>query len=452
MAVSTGGTNPIAVIDSNPMSVRQWIVVILMVLLNALDGFDVLSSAFASGGIAKDWGIDRAALGIMLSGELVGMGFGSLLLGGFADRVGRKPAMLICLVIMAVGMYMASEATSVWPLTFFRVFTGLGIGGMLAATNAVTAETTSKASRGLAMALYVIGYPLGGIFGGLAATQWLLVDYTWHTVFLFGAVVTAVMIPLVMLLVPETPAFHAARRKPDALNRVNRSLKALSQPTISALPELVTSGPKLKVSDILTMPGLRKVTWLLSLGYMFHTLTFYYILKFAVKIVTDDLADNPLIQAQAGTTLTWANVGGAVGGLLFGLLLKKWDIKGPTIVMQILGVAAVAYFGLGHDTIGEWRFAAFMTMFFLNAAIVGFYAAIARGFPAYARGTGTGFVLGVGRFGAAGSPVLAGYLFKWLGNDQLLEVSVIMTIGAIISAAMVWMLPLRDADQDVFKT
>jgi MFS family permease len=448
MAVSTGGTNPIAVIDSNPMSVRQWIVVILMVLLNALDGFDVLSSAFASAGIAKDWGIDRAALGIMLSGELVGMGFGSLLLGGFADKVGRKPAMLICLVIMALGMYMAHEATSVWPLTFFRVFTGLGIGGMLAATNAVTAESTSKASRGLAMALYVIGYPLGGIFGGLAATQWLLVDYTWHAVFLFGAVVTAVMIPLVMLLVPETPAFHAARRKPDALDRVNRSLKALSQPAVTALPEIVTSDPKLKVSDILTKPGLRKVTWLLALGYMFHTLTFYYILKFAVKIVADD----GFVSAQAGTTLTWANVGGAVGGLLFGLLLKKWDIKGPTIAMQILGVAAVAYFGLGHDTIGEWRFAAFMTMFFLNAAIVGFYAAIARGFPAYARGTGTGFVLGVGRFGAAGSPLLAGYLFKWLGNDQLVEVSVIMTIGAIVSAVLVWMLPLRDADQDVFKT
>jgi MFS family permease len=310
----------------------------------------------------------------------------------------------------------------------------------------VTAESTNKASRSLAMSMYVIGYPLGAIFGGLAATQWLLKDYTWHSVFLFGAVVTAVMIPLVMLLVPETPAFHAARRKPDALNRVNRSLKALSQPTVSALPEVPT-GPKLKVSDILSKPGLRKVTWLLAFGYMFHTLTFYYILKFAVKIVADDGFPG----AQAGTTLTWANVGGAVGGLLFGFLLKKWDIKGPTIAVQLLGVGAVAYFGLGHDTIGEWRFAAFMTMFFLNAAIVGFYAALARGFPAYARATGTGFVLGIGRFGAAGSPLLAGYLFTWLGNDQLVEVSVIMTVGAIASAVMVWLLPLRDADQDVGK-
>ena len=90
-------------IDDNPMSVRQWIVVVLMVLLNALDGFDVLSSAFAAPGITKEWGIERAALGIVLSAELIGMGFGSVILGGVADKLGRKPAMLLCLVIMALG-------------------------------------------------------------------------------------------------------------------------------------------------------------------------------------------------------------------------------------------------------------------------------------------------------------------------------------------------------------
>src|SRR6478609_8885867 len=107
MAGSTGGTNPIAVIDSNPMSARQWIVVILMVLLNALDGFDVLSSAFAAPGISKEWAINRGALSVVLSAELVGMGFGSVLLGGVADRYGRKLTMLACLVVMAIGMFLA---------------------------------------------------------------------------------------------------------------------------------------------------------------------------------------------------------------------------------------------------------------------------------------------------------------------------------------------------------
>jgi MFS family permease len=453
MAGSTGGTNPIAVIDRNPMSARQWIVVVLMVFLNALDGFDVLSSAFAAPGITKEWGILRSALGVMLSAELVGMGFGSILLGSLADKVGRKPSMLLCLVIMAVGMYLAHAATSLSALTAFRFFTGLGIGGMLAATNAVTAESTSQASRSLAMALYVIGYPIGGVVGGYAAQSWLLVDYNWHAVFLFGSIVTAVMIPLVMLLVPETPAYFAARRKPDALERINRSLRALRQPPIDALPEVKT-GPKPKITDILSKPGLRKVTWLLALGYMVHTFTFYYVLKFAVQIVSDA----GFTQPEAASTLTWANVGGAVGGFLFGFALKKWDIKGPTITCMLLGVVAVVYFGMGHDTLNFWRLSTFLQMFFLNAAIVGYYAAFARGFPAYARATGTGFALGIGRAGAAGSPIVAGYLFTALGgastapghlNDHLLPVSLVMTVGSLVGIVLLLMLPLRDADRDM---
>src|SRR3569832_2491942 len=93
MAGPAAGTNPISVVDDNPMGARQWIVVVLMVFLNALDGFDVLSSAFAAPGITKKWDIERAALGIVLSAELVGMGFGSVILGSVADKAGRKPAM-----------------------------------------------------------------------------------------------------------------------------------------------------------------------------------------------------------------------------------------------------------------------------------------------------------------------------------------------------------------------
>ena len=91
-------------------------------------------------------------------------------------------------------------------------------------------------------------------------------------------------------------------------------------------------------------------------------------------------------------------------------------------------------------------------MFFLNAAIVGYYAAFARGFPAYARGTGTGFVLGVGRAGAAGSPIIAGFLFTWLGDDELLAVSIIMCFGAVCGACLLWFLPVSDADEEFIES
>ena len=412
---------------------------------NALDGFDVLSSAFAAPGISREWGIPRDALGVVLSAELVGMGFGSVLLGGFADRAGRKPAMLACLVVMTAGMYMAHAASGVTELTIWRFITGLGIGGMLAATNAVTAESSSRAGRSLAMALYVIGYPLGAVIGGFVAQGWLLVHFDWRAVFMFGAVVTALMIPLVMLLVPETPAFFAARRPAGAVEKINRSLAAFRQPQIEALPPQAAKADRPKVTDILAKPRLRVVTLLLAFGYMFHTITFYFILKWSPQIV----ADFGYTPAQAASVLTWANIGGATGGLLFGLLMRKWDIKTPTIVMLLLGAVAVAAFGFPRDSLWGWRMATFTTGFFTNAAIVGFYAALARGFPAHARATGTGLVLGVGRFGAAGSPILAGLLFTTLGKDHLLIVSIIMGLGSIAAAVMLFLLPLRDADREM---
>jgi hypothetical protein len=103
---------------------------------------------------------------------------------------------------------------------------------------------------------------------------------------------------------------------------------------------------------------------------------------------------------------------------------------------------------MGRETLWGWRWATVCTGFFTNAAIVGFYAAFALGFPVHARATGTGFALGVGRLGAATAPFLAGELFKHLGNDRLLTVSIIMAMGSIVSALLLWMLPIRDADAE----
>ena len=432
---------PREVIEQTPMGVRQWIVVILMVLLNALDGFDVLSSAFAAPGITADWGIARPALGVVLSAELLGMGFGSVLLGGAADRYGRKFTMIACLVLMAIGMYLASIAAAVQPMVAYRFLTGIGIGGMLTTTNAVVAESTNSRWRSVAIAVYVAGYPLGAIIGGIAASEWLLPTYSWHAVFVFGAVVTAVLIPVILVLVPETAAYLATKRN---LAGVNRTLAAFGKPAISDLPVIVAGTVKPRVTDILSNPKLRPVTLLLAFGYTFHCITFYYILKFGVQIVSDYPPGYP--PSQAATVLTYANVGGFLGSALFGFVMARLGVRWPTALMLLIGAMMVAWFGTGRDTLTAWQMATMIAGFFTNAAISGYYAAFARGFPAYARATGTGFALGVGRLGAAGSPLLAGTLFGWLGDDQLLTVSTIMAMGSVVSLALFLMLPERDGD------
>ncbi|MDT0507114.1 MFS transporter [Novosphingobium sp. MMS21-SN21R] len=424
---------PRQVIEQTPMGVRQWIAVALMIALNALDGFDVLSSAFAAPGIAKEWGIQRDALGVVLSMELIGMGFGSILLGGAADRFGRRPTILGCLIVMATGMWLATTSQSPSGLALWRFVTGLGIGGMLAAINAVTAEFSSLKGRSLAMALMVIGYPIGATVGGIIAGN-LLKGGDWRLVFEFGAIATAVFLPLVYLFVPETPDYYVTRRDPDALANVNVSLRKLALPLATILPEAPANADKPSVFDIFK-PGLIRTTLLFTLGYSFHAITFYYILKWSPKIV----ADFGYSQPEAASVLVWANIGGATGGALFGFAMHRFGLKWPTIAMLFTGALAVVAFGLGRETLDGWKIAVFCTGFATNSAIVGFYSLFAVGFPTHVRATGTGFAIGAGRIGAAGSPILAGVLFTQAGVG-LLGVSIIMAMGSVIAALLLLML------------
>ena len=411
--------------DTNAASLRWRIA--------ALDGFDVLSSAFAAPGIAKEWGIQRDALGVVLSMELVGMGFGSILLGGAADRFGRRPTILGCLLVMATGMWLATTSASPSGLALWRFITGLGIGGMLAAINAVTAEFSSLKGRSLAMALMVIGYPIGATVGGTIAGM-LLKGGDWRLVFEFGAIATAVFIPLVFLFVPETPDYYVTRREPDALDKVNASLRKLALPLATILPPAPAVVDKPSVFDIFK-PGLIRTTLLFTLGYSFHAVTFYYILKWSPKIV----ADFGYTQPEAASVLVWANIGGATGGALFGFAMHKFGLKWPTIAMLVGGAIAVVAFGFGRESLDGWKMAVFFTGFTTNAAIVGFYALFAKGFPTHVRATGTGFAIGAGRIGAAGSPILAGVLFTQAGLG-LLGVSVVMAMGSVVAALLLLML------------
>lgn len=420
-------SNPQAVIDDRPMSGFQWRTVAIMIGLNALDGFDVLSISFASPGIARDWGIDRAALGIVLSMELIGMSLGSLLLGSLADRIGRRATILSCLCVMAVGMLLASTSTGIVTLCAWRVLTGLGIGGMLAATNAAVAEASNKARRDLAVVLMAGGYPVGAIVGGSIAAI-LLETQSWQSVFVFGAVATIAFIPIVLLWAPESVSFLLHRRPPDALDRINRALGRMGHPAVAALPDPEPAAPGIPLSRLFT-PDLRSATLLLTLAYLAHIMTFYFILKWIPKIVVD----MGFAPAAAAGVLVWANIGGVSGSVLLGLLTGRARLMALTIGAMALSAIMVIAFGRGQDGLAHLSMIAAIAGFFTNAGVVGLYALIAKSFDTGVRATATGFVIGIGRGGSAAAPAVAGFLFA--AGFGLAGVATAMAMGSVVALA-----------------
>ena len=420
------------------MSRLQISVVCLTVLLNALDGFDVLSISFASPGIMREWGINRAALGIVLSMELIGMAFGSIFLGSVADKIGRRPTVLGCLVVMAVGMYTATTATDVYTLSAWRIVTGLGIGGMLAVINAVAAEFSNARRRHLSVSLMAIGYPLGAVFGGMVARE-LLKENDWRAVFYFGSAVTATLIPIVYFAVPESVHWLARKQPQGALDRINATMARMGHAAVAALPTITAEGKGTSVSDIFT-GTLRRTTILVTLAYFLHITTFYYILKWIPEIVVRFGFD----PSTAAGVLVWTNVGGATGGALFGLLTLRYNVRTLTIVMLALSTIAVTIFGMSPADLQRLSIVSAIAGFCANAGIVGLYAILAQAFPTHVRASGTGFAVGLGRGGSVIAPIIAGFLFE--GGLALPLVSLALGLGSLLGAITIFFLKL-DSDR-----
>ena len=426
--------DPRQIIADSPMSVLQIVVIGLTIALNALDGFDVMAISFASPGIAAEWHIDRAALGIVLSMELIGMALGSLLLGRVADAIGRRPTILACVTVMSVGMYMASTATGVVDLSAWRVFTGLGIGGVLATINAVAAEFSNAKNRNLNVSLMSIGYPVGAVLGGLVAAQ-LLKSGDWRPVFLFGSAVTACLLPLVWFFVPEAVSWLANKQPKDALAKINATMTRMGHDTVDALPVLGEDPSGRKVgTDTIFSPHMIRTTIIVAAAYFFHITTFYYILKWVPKIVVD----MGFAASAAAGVLVWANVGGALGGAVVGFLANRFSLKAVTITVLVASTVMVNVFGRGYTDLATLSLVCACAGFFTNGAINGLYATFAQVFPSHMRASGTGFGIGIGRGGSVLAPIIAGFLFQ--AGNSLPKVSLLLSFGSVVAAVLIYIL------------
>lgn len=426
--------DPRAVIAAAPMHRLQIVVVALCIALNALDGFDVLAISFAAPGIAAEWGVDKATLGVVLSMELLGMAAGSVLIGNVADRIGRRPTILGCLTVMTAGMFAATVASGVEMLSAIRFLTGIGIGGMLSSTSAMVAEFSNDRRRGLNVALNIAGYSTGAILGGLVASALLASTGDWRSVFMLGGVASAAMIPLALLFLPESIESLIARRPAGALEKVNRTLTRLGHGAVEVLPDLPTVRVKPSIASLFSRDYAR-VTALLTVAYFAQILFFYYIQKWIPKIVVDLGFD----AAQAGRVLVWANVGNLTGAVLIGLASQRFNLRPLVGGAMLAGFVAIGAFGLAGADLTRLSLTAAVAAFFINAGVVGLYPILAQTYPAALRASGTGFVIGMGRGGSALGPVVAGALFA--SGSSLLLVSLAMGLGGLIAAAMVFLLP-----------
>ncbi|UQS23904.1 MFS transporter [Amycolatopsis thermalba] len=413
-------------LDASPMSSFQWSAIGICVLLNVLDGFDVLVMSFTASGVSREWQLSSAALGLLLSAGLAGMAAGSLFLAPLADRFGRRALILGCLALSSGGMFLSAASQSAVQLGLTRVLTGIGIGGILAASNVIAAEYANARWRGLAVSLNSTGYAVGATLGGIVAAV-LQGTAGWRAVFLFGAVATALLIGAVLWRLPESLDFLLVRRSPGALARLNKLLASMKQPPLDTLPDAPAPvRPSAGVAQLLS-PALRRNTLLSWLSFFLVMFGFYFVTSWTPKL----LVDAGLSATQGITGGVLLNLGGIFGTALLGLLASRFPLKHVLTGYAVVTAVLLSVFVPATGTLALAFGVGLLIGLFVNGCMAGLYALTPSIYPAPVRATGVGWGIGIGRMGAILSPVVAGWLLdaSWTPGAVYLLVAVFLLLG-----------------------
>jgi MFS transporter, AAHS family, vanillate permease len=393
-------------IDEGDLSRFQVLAIGLCVVLNMLDGFDVLVMAFTAPEVAREWGLSGARLGVLLSAGLFGMAAGSLFVAPFADRLGRRAVTIACLVVITAGLAASALARSPGQLAAMRVVTGIGVGGILASLNVITSEYAPRRWRSTAISLQVTGYPIGATLGGTIAA-FLITAYGWRAAFWFGAAASLLMIPVVVRSLPESLDFLLARQPPNALARLNELLARMGRESVDALPprspeEQAVRNPLQRLFAV----GSAGATLLVWSAFFLVMFSFYFVTSWTPKL----LVAAGLSTRQGITGGVLLNVGGIVGGTLFGYLASRVPLKRLATAYLSATAVFVALFGLYAASLKAAFPIALAIGVFLFGSMVALYAAAPTLYPAAIRATGMGWAIGIGRLGAILAPIVAGVL------------------------------------------
>jgi MFS family permease len=397
---------PVGASDHHQMTWQQWLAVCVCVLLNIIDGFDILVMSTAAGTIQHDLSLSPSSLGLVLGASLGGMMLGALLLAPLADRHGRRRLILICLLIQLAGMIVAGFSSNSLQLMVCRLITGLGAGGLMPVLNTIVAEVSTLERRNAAITLQAIGYPAGGLAAALIGSA-LLESHGWRVLLQSACVPAGLGLVSVALFLPESVSFLLCRRPLDVLARVNSALRTLGKPALTALPPASHPAPKSALRALLSGP--HTTTLVLFAAATFLTqFSFYFFLSWLPTVLQPHLATGSSTFGGA----TALNFGGIVGDLIFGVLCLR--VRARPLTLSALTISFLSVSLLGHvlDIQPVAMGIVMVAGAALFAAMAGIYAIAPQAFPTMVRASGTGLAFSLGRLGGAMSPVIGAYVLS----------------------------------------
>jgi MFS family permease len=372
-----------------------------------LDAFDVQLFALILPAVLADLRLPKETGGLLVSATLVAAAAGGVLFGFFADRHGRRPALMASVLLYSVFTGACGLAWSVTALFAFRILLGLGMGGEWASGAALVSETWPAEHRGKALGFMQSAWAIG--YAAAALVTLLMLDrWGWRSVFFVG-VLPALFIVWVQRRVEEPEIWQKRRGARDVSRRGRfadifrgRLLPLTIAVTLmNACTLFAWWGFNTWVPSYLKQPvsagGIGLSTTVMSsliivnqVGMWFGYVTFGY------------------ISDRFGRKRTYVTylIGAAV-------LLVLYTATRQPLVLLALG-PFVAFFGTGYFS--------------------GFGAVTAEIYPTDVRATAQGFTYNIGRLASAAAP----FTVASLAQSRGFGVAFIVAAAAFLLAAVMW--------------
>lgn len=388
---------------------RTALTLFMCLVVAVLEGIDLQSTGVAAPRMAHEFGLSVGQMGLAFSAGMLGLLPGALAGGMLADRIGRKRVLLLSMLVFGLFSLATTQVWSFPSLLVARLLTGLGLGGAMPNLIALSAEAVEPRLRNTAVSIMYCGMPFGGAMAALLGVLGTG-ETAWRNIFYAGGAGPLVIIPLLMLCLPESKMFD---RQAGA-----------AQPPLSGRPE-----PALHV----LFGGRRAALTLLVWISFFCTLIVLY---FLMNWLPSLIVGRGLSHSQAGITQILFNAGSIFGVLGIGMLM---DRSGPVRVVP--GVYVVIVASLAALSAAQGMTSLSIAVFFAGLGVVGaqgmLYSMAAACYPTTMRGTGVGAAVAVGRLGSIVGPFLAGLLLA-IGKSGAIVVgaSVPVTLVAAVSALM----------------
>jgi len=394
-----------AALENQRIGRLQIRVALLCTLVQICDGYDVGSIGWAVPPLTHAWNLPAPVFAMAFLWSSVGVVVGAPLAGPIGDRLGRRPLIIASVAIFGIASLLNAFAGSLFALSLWRFFTGIGLGGAFASAATLTGDYAPARLRSTLIMASFTGAPLGGFVGGLLVS-WLLGHGSgWPVIFVIGGVFPLALLPALALWLPESPRLLA--RKGNLSARQAALLRSInidpSPPEPHRLDVALGNPVKMLFGQGYALQTI--LLWIIYFCSLMNLFLFVYWLPEVLHL-------GGLTPAQAVFATTPYALGGVCAALYLGYLIDRFGPERALALHYAAGILFIALIALAAMP----YLLLLAVIFFAGLTIIGsqtgLNGACGKLYPARMRTSGLGWAIGVGRIGSIVSPVLGGYLLS----------------------------------------